>query len=359
MSQNDGPGILLRHGEGPWRAPDVVHYLDEAHLQALLVAQPSLLPEVDEFTVAVSELHVPETGSVDVVAVSADGDITLCECKLAKNSEIRRTIVGQVLAYASGLEGATFEEFDRAWRQRSDVGLAESAASTSPDLNEAEFLDAVASNLQKGAFRLVLAVDRIDRELQRIVEYLSRHTTSDTTVVALEMRYAAEGEVEVMVPRVYGVELARQKRPRDTNRWTKDDVIERATQVDPEHGAVVTRILNHFGPRVDRYYLGRGNDPSITAIIEDPKSQPFSIWGAKTVTISVNFEYLVRLGRDVQNALLERLRGIDVLAPHVVGVAEADYRKRPGIPIADLTDPGVLDQLISALEIPFDMAEAQ
>jgi hypothetical protein len=53
--------------------------------------------------VAVNELWVPPVRSADVVAVSADARIWIVECKLHSNPEIRRHVVGQILAYAAGL----------------------------------------------------------------------------------------------------------------------------------------------------------------------------------------------------------------------------------------------------------------
>ena len=55
----------------------------------------------------------------DVLAVESSGTITICEAKLATNPEIRREIVGQVLAYASGVAGCDIEAFDEAWSARS------------------------------------------------------------------------------------------------------------------------------------------------------------------------------------------------------------------------------------------------
>jgi hypothetical protein len=98
------PAALIRHSGGGWRAPSVTSYSDEQALELLLEQTPDLLPGQDAALVTVvRQLYVPLTGPVDLFAVSVDGDLTVVECKLKANSEIRRWVVGQVLAYAAGL----------------------------------------------------------------------------------------------------------------------------------------------------------------------------------------------------------------------------------------------------------------
>ncbi len=49
------------------------------------------------------ELGIPDTGSVDIALVEPAGLITLVECKLRANPEIRRAVLGQIMAYAANL----------------------------------------------------------------------------------------------------------------------------------------------------------------------------------------------------------------------------------------------------------------
>jgi len=91
-----------------------------------------------------------------------------------------------------------FEDFDRRWRQRTGIGLADLVANEAAQHGFAwdrdGFAMAVASNLNDGRFTLVEAVDEITAELRRIIEYLSAHTLGDLDVVALELGYVAEGD---------------------------------------------------------------------------------------------------------------------------------------------------------------------
>ena len=86
--------ILLRNEKkDAWKLVESAAYEGESELQHLLVESPSLISIEDvrsgagQFVVAVREFPLPK-GSLDLVAFSAAGDITLIECKLASNAEI-------------------------------------------------------------------------------------------------------------------------------------------------------------------------------------------------------------------------------------------------------------------------------
>jgi RecB family endonuclease NucS len=94
--------ILVRADGEAWREPSQAGYLSEADMQEMLAEQPSLIPGVGHQAGAAREFYTG-VGPSDVVVVDLNGTITLVECKLASNVEIRRKIVGQVLNYAARL----------------------------------------------------------------------------------------------------------------------------------------------------------------------------------------------------------------------------------------------------------------
>src|SRR2546421_792790 len=114
--------LIRKEGEAVWRAPKVSAYPDEKALQLLIAQSPGLLPCSTEGGMAVvTELSLPPVGYVDVVGVGPQGNITLVECKLKANPEIRRQVVGQVFAYAAGLWKLSYEAFDQAFSARFDA----------------------------------------------------------------------------------------------------------------------------------------------------------------------------------------------------------------------------------------------
>jgi hypothetical protein len=56
---------------------------------------------------------------------------------------------------------------------------------------------------------LVVVVDRITEALKQTVNYLNDHL--DGSVLALELAYLRDGEVEMLIPAVYGEEIAERK----------------------------------------------------------------------------------------------------------------------------------------------------
>lgn len=105
--------MLLQKSDAKWLPVSLPNYGSECELQMMLADAPELIPGC-EGSAVVRELNILGTGFVDLVCVDEIGTLTLIECKLAKNAEIRRAVVGQIFAYASGLEGTSYEEFSAA-----------------------------------------------------------------------------------------------------------------------------------------------------------------------------------------------------------------------------------------------------
>ncbi|WP_026544561.1 hypothetical protein [Arthrobacter sp. 35/47] len=201
--------ILIRDSSGGWREPLARGYANEAELQQTLAAHPQLIPGVSEGARTCREFQT-EVGPADILVLEPDGTLTLVECKLASNRQVRREIIGQMFDYASRLWTMQLEDFDRRWRERRLDSPFDGATDSGIDLRAA-----VEANLQNARFRLVLAVDTINRDLRRIVEFLNRSLGSEISVVAVEYVRAVDGEIEILVPRSYGAEIAEVKRRGD------------------------------------------------------------------------------------------------------------------------------------------------
>ena len=204
--------VLLRGHEEDWRQPSMSGYSDERMLQQLLVETPTLIPGVGR-AVAVDELYVPGAGNVDVVAVEPSGHITLVECKLRRNADARRAVVGQILSYAAATQGMTERQFAERFHQRAGRSLrdaiSELGIEQDPEWNGEEFDSALAATLESGSFRLVIAVDEISDELKGSVEYLNTHTSGGLEILALVAGYLEDDDLEVMLLDTHGRESAR------------------------------------------------------------------------------------------------------------------------------------------------------
>lgn len=348
--------LLVRIDGGAWSAPGTVAWADEATLRDQLAANPTLLPGITATaTVAVTELRVPDTGPADVVAVTPTGEIVVCECKLRRNPEIRRWVIGQVLSYAAGLAAMTLEEFRVEWQRRASASLEEQALGAEHDAEAvSEFLSAVAANLAAGRFRIVIAVDEITDELRRTIRFLATHTTSDVSIVALEIAYAKVASVEVLVPRVWGAELA-PKPP--VSVFTPAEVVAAAEARAAGFGAVVQQLFDRLGERIDHLYFGTATVPSAVVCVTSPvKCEPFKIIvGQKIPGIRLCLHWMGRLGDDARARIVQAASQHPAVASILGPATAAGLDKRPLLPYEGVLDqPDALKAVVDAVIVEID-----
>lgn len=347
-----GADLLVRaSGEPAWLAPTISGYPSEKELQSLIADTPSLIPGVSTQARSARELSTG-IGPADVVIVDTDGSITIVECKLNANPEVRRTIVGQVFDYASRLSEMSFEDFAMHWRGRAgeDLGTHLTAASEGVD----DPVGAVSRNLSAGSFRLVLAVDRINDDLRRIVRYLNTHTGPGMRILAMELRRAQHGGLEILIPSTYGSESADTKEARTSSvshRWKTEDVEIWLAENDPalvELAAQLRLGLEAVG------LTTLGGEARTPSLVFRHGTLNGDIWPVSVSTssrgamVTINFDWMHRVSDQVQSQLLDDLcdAGLDLDSP---GIRAAGYRKRPSIPLGSLRTPGRLDAVIRSL----------
>ena len=188
----------------------------EHRLRDLIYDNPAIMPvhALDAsysrvFTVA-RELSVPGVGFIDVLLADERGRLVIVECKLWRNPQARREVVGQILDYARELSRYGYEDLQRqiavATSRRGNV-LYELACEAGGTLDEATFVDRVARDLAAGRFLLLVVGDGIAEGTKRIREYLRDQPGLAFDFGLIEMaeyRVPDEGEGErtIMQPRV-------------------------------------------------------------------------------------------------------------------------------------------------------------
>jgi hypothetical protein len=360
-TSDDRTALLLRRSGEPWRAPSVTAYENERGLQDLLVESPHLIPGVER-AAAVDELGIPAAGSVDLLAVSPEADLTLVECKLGSNPEIRRAVVGQVLAYAGGLWKLDYAELDEAWTSRAGRSLAESVRDVLPDTDTLDgwstesFEAAVGDRLATGDFRLVIAVDRITNELKRIVEYLNVHTSDGIEVFALELDYLRDGDVELLVPRQFGEETARLK-PKKSVERTEARFFSALAECAP--GAVdAIRMLRDWSVSAGAAIrVGGTAYPTMRAILTvggtavTPWTCNADPSAPAAPRLAINFGSLRNaLAPDRLELLAARLAALPGAAERLGDVRNSDWNRFPAFPLnTALADDDAVTIVVSAL----------
>lgn len=347
MSGPEEANLLVRASGQPWQQPSAVGYLNEADLQAMLAEQPSLIPGVSAEASAVREFHTG-VGPSDVIIVDTNGQVTVVECKLASNAEIRRKIIGQVLDYAARLWRMPVVDFDAQWRQCS-------GGDSVLDGLDDEATQALENALDTGTYRLVLAVDSINDDLRRIVEYLNLHTTEGLSVLALELRRASHGGVDILTPRTFGQELARAKteaaKRQHREPWQIDDVLRRLEEFRPSLRPALESLISSL-TKIGCEAVGTAaSKPSMIFKLPMPEggvSWPYAIYTGSKPVVQVNFRWLTAADETAREAFLSVLAA-DPIALDAEAIRASGYQKRPAVPLAMAAERSVVQQLTEAV----------
>lgn len=195
-----GRPILLPETAPPSSVPlvrlDATHGYNESFIQELVFNHPEALPidEIDrafEGPVAVCrELQTP-CGPIDCMYITDRGLPVIVECKLWRNPEARREVVGQILDYAKELGRWTYEDLQREVSRRlarsHGDALFDLVKKARPHLDEAQFVDDVSRNLRNGRFLLLIVGDGIREGVEKIAEYVRQHSGLHFTLGLVEL----------------------------------------------------------------------------------------------------------------------------------------------------------------------------
>ncbi|HEX8166272.1 MAG TPA: hypothetical protein VF601_10860 [Beijerinckiaceae bacterium] len=187
------------------------HGMTEADIQELIHRFPSCLPiaEIDPLFAnpvpICRELSTP-AGSIDNFMVTPTGLPVLVECKLWRNPEGRREVVGQILDYAKELALWTSSDLQREASRRAGAEgnlLLERVRAAGHEVDEIGFNDALTLNLRRGRFLLLIVGDGIRVGVEMITEYLQGHSGLHFTLGLVEMPvYRLADGAQIVVPRV-------------------------------------------------------------------------------------------------------------------------------------------------------------
>jgi hypothetical protein len=294
--------LMRKQGAASWQAPQITAYTNEEALEILIAESPHLLPGSANSSMVVARQLTLPVGYVDMVGVDTDGEISIVECKLKKNPEIRREVVGQVLAYASALWRLTFEDFDRAFSAKSGLSLVQRVAQIAgTGWDEEVFRSQVAVNLAAGRFRLIIVVDEITEELKSIVLYLNQHTDPSLQMLALEIGYIADHGVEIIIPATYGEEIAQEKSKPTGQTLDAEGVLAALAKICTPAGFHAGRALYEFGKQRGAIFnpsTGKYPTASARVVVGGASIVAFGIgeWPQGRAACTVYFDTLANAG---------------------------------------------------------------
>lgn len=244
--------ILVRSGNEKWKSLTPSIFSDEAELQKMLYDSPELVPikNDDEVGVFIREAGLPGSGSTDLLGVDSQGNILVVETKLARNQEARRKVVGQILEYGAFLWGMPFDDFDEFFIRRRNKSVLALLAEQKPGLAMDEVREAVRRNLSDGKFHLLIAVDQINTELERIISYFAE-CGGGIQLEALELELYSNDTTQILVPNRYGTRNDDSSPVGRSKLLTMHEVLDRANGVGRERLQQLVDLWSSFNNRIE------------------------------------------------------------------------------------------------------------
>lgn len=218
-------------------------FASEDELQTFLKEHPDLMPleEID--------LNAPPllcigwevglaSGAEDILYIDPNGLLTVVETKLRRNPEARREVVGQILEYAAQMStwiaadverqaekffnssvcpeqyrGCTLETALRVFLESSEL---------LPEFSYEYFLEQVAGNIERGQFRLVIAIDEPPEPLLKTVEFVNRFSERfEMYLIQLKRFRDLARDQNIFVPALFGKVAGRGRRQRREWSWER------------------------------------------------------------------------------------------------------------------------------------------
>lgn len=239
-------------------------FASEEELQRFLKEHPDLMP-LEEI-----ELDAPAllcigwevglaSGAEDILYIDKDGLLTVVETKLRKNPEARREVVGQLLEYAAQMSTWSSADVERqaekffaspeSPEQYQQCTLARAmqlfleSSGALPEFSYDDFLQQVQTNVERGHFRLVIAVDEPPAPLLKTVEFVNRFSERfEIYLIQLKRFRDLAKEQNIFVPALFGrVARATTRRP-PAHHWDKESFLQQASKESPESLPVLKRL---------------------------------------------------------------------------------------------------------------------
>ncbi len=193
--------------------------------------------------------------SLDHLLIDQDAIPTLVEAKRSANSEIRRSIVGQMLDYAAhATQTWNVADIRRIFEERAAAAGQDPGAILTELLQEGEpdgdaFWQQVEINLRAARIRLLFVADGIPDELTRVVEFLNEQMPG-IEVLAVEIKQFRGDSGAMLVPRVIG---RTAEAVATTTRWSGSKHLNRETLIESFPSVQVQQAAKCLFDVADKY----------------------------------------------------------------------------------------------------------
>ncbi len=295
----------------------------EGYLQEYIHQNPESIPvyeiEEDKKLFVVAREFSTESGPIDALAIDKDGDIYVVETKLYKNSD-KRTVVAQALDYGASLwRHSDYGEFkskiDNEVNKKFQISFEEKVKDFF-NINDEQvetILGSIKINLQQGNIKFVILMDAIDDRLKDLIVYINQNSQFD--IYAVQMEYYKFESYEIMIPKLFGVEVKKNFLTGSTGsprkKWTREDFLPVAQkELNETQYKAVEKIFRFCEQYADDIIMGTGTETVSVNVKFNKFSKERGIFCLKSNgRLGFSLNWVAKKGvNDQQRNLLEKLK---------------------------------------------------
>ncbi len=307
----------------------------EEYLQEYIHENPESIPiyEIKEERklLVVAREYETNSGPIDALAIDKDGDIYIVETKLYNNTDKRR-VVAQALDYGASLwrHSNNFDIFidriEMEIEKKFRMGFQDKAMKFFGLDEEGynELLNGIRSNLLNGSLQFIVIMDSMDERLKDLIVYINQNSNFD--IYAVELDHYKFEDFEIMLPRIFGVEvkknMAVERKLSGRKKWGEESYFE---QVEERLGSGADEHLKFYDfckeiSDVINWGTGKMNG-SFTPVMKNihPTIFPFSFYSGELVYVKVSW-YVDRIDEkhveEIKDLILSELNesGKEIIA---------------------------------------------
>jgi len=196
-----------------------------------------------------------------------------------------------------------FDWLDGVVKEQKGVGLSEFfEQQDDPNWDKETFEQNIADNLALGNFKLFIVVDKINPDLQRIINYM--RNVLKIEIYALELKYFKDNNsgTEILVPIVHGGKKPPLPRP---PKWTWKRFLEDAKKRLDEDTLETIDQLYKFSCQVGRVDFGRGKVYGTFKLFLPHKSSEFDLYVVRSDAKGSWFGFKTMLQKGVKRELIQ------------------------------------------------------
>jgi hypothetical protein len=170
------------------------------------------------------------------------------------------------------------------------------------------------ANITSGSINLCLAVDRIDDNLKRLVEYLNLITQEFVRVTALQLSYARFEDTEILIPEIFGMEIAHRKSSTSGEQWNWESFVDSLSSKQDKDTANSLYSLLQKAPTIgdhEKTWFGARPRGGIFFHIHGQRYAAFQLWqnSANELLVFGNWKAWPSLRNDARFAELAEILG--------------------------------------------------